>query len=222
MTFLGARDRIGKKLNKTVPKCLKGFEHINRFWDKTNDCFAAKILPGEFYVSDQAEVIGTVLGSCVSACIRDPKTGVGGMNHFMLPIGKGGDQSKFIKNSEEGRYGNFAMEILINELLKTGCKRRNLEVKIFGGGKVLASMSSIDIGQKNIQFVKDYIYDEGLRLVAEDVGDVHPRKVLYFPETGKVKMKKLITTRNSTILSREAEYRRHLQVDKTAGDIELF
>lgn len=222
MTFSGMREREAKKHNKHKPKCIEGFEHINRFWDKTNDCFAAKILPGEFYVSTQGEVIGTVLGSCVSACIRDPKNGVGGMNHFMLPMNKDEKKSKILKNSEEARYGNFAMEILINELLKAGAKRRNLEVKLFGGGRVLASMTTIDIGSKNIEFARSYLYDEGLRVVSEDLGDVYPRKVLYFPDTGKVKMKKLTSTRNTTVLSREAEYRRSLEIENQSGDVELF
>ena len=222
MSFAGARDKIAKKHNKSVPECIKGFEHINRFWDKTHDCYAAKILPGEFYVSTQGELIGTVLGSCVSACIRDPKSGIGGMNHFMLPMNRSEQKSKILKNSEEARYGNFAMEILINELIKAGCKRRNLEVKLFGGGRVLSSITTIDIGSKNIDFVREYIYDEGMRIVAEDLGDVYPRKVLYFADTGKVKMKKLTETRNTTILSREAEYRRNLQTEEKSGDVELF
>lgn len=222
MSFSGSQGKISKERNKSVPKCLKGFEHINRFWDKTHDCYAAKILPGEFYVSNQGELIGTVLGSCVSACIRDPKSGIGGMNHFMLPMNKNDKKSKFLKNSEEARYGNFAMEILINELIKAGCKRRNLEVKLFGGGRVLSNMSTINVGNKNIEFAREYIYDEGMRIASEDLGDIYPRKVLYFPDTGKVKMKKLKTTRNNTIMSREEKYRKNLQIEEKSGDIELF
>lgn len=222
MSFSGMRNREALKHNKVVPDCIEGFEHINRFWDKTHDCFAAKILPGEYYVSNQGELIGTVLGSCVSACIRDPIVGIGGMNHFMLPMNRDDSRSKLLKNSDEARYGNFAMEILINELLKAGAKRRNLEVKLFGGGRVLSSMTTIDIGSKNIEFAKQYLYDEGLKIISEDLGDVYPRKVLYFPDTGKVRMKKLTTTRNNTILSREAEYRKTLEVEKKSGDIELF
>lgn len=222
MSFSGARDRIAVKLNKSKPECLKGFGHINRFWDKTHECFAAKILPGEFYVSKQGELIGTVLGSCVSACIRDPISKVGGMNHFMLPMNKNDARSKLLKNSEEARYGNFAMEVLINELLKAGAKRRNLEVKLFGGGRVLSSMTSIDIGNKNIEFARSYLYDEGLTIVSEDLGDVYPRKVLYFSDTGRVKMKKLTSTRNATVISREEEYRKNIETGENAGDIELF
>ena len=222
MSFDGMRIKLAEKQNIKLPKCIKGFEHINRFWDKTHDCFAAKILPGEFYVSAQGELIGTVLGSCVSACIRDPKSGVGGMNHFMLPVNKNDKSSRLVKNSDEARYGNFAMEILINEILKAGGKRRNLEIKLFGGGRVLSNMTTLDIGNKNIEFVREYIYDEGLRVTSEDLGDVYPRKVLYFPDTGKVRMKKLSSTRNDTILTREVEYSKHLIEDKKSGDVELF
>lgn len=222
MSFKGARGRISEKNNKIIPQCLPGFEHINRFWDIKHNCFSAKILPGEFYVSNQGELISTVLGSCVSACIRDPVAGVGGMNHFMLPMNKGGVNSITIKNSDAARYGNYAMEVLINELLKAGAKRRNLEVKLFGGGRVLASMASSDIGSKNIEFARSYLYEEGLRIVSEDLGDVFPRKVLYYPDTGRVRLKKLTLTRNTTVLSREAEYRRNLQTKDKSGDIELF
>jgi chemotaxis protein CheD len=222
MSFAGSRSRIAEKHNKILPKCLNGFEHINRFWDKTHDCFAAKILPGEFYVSVHGELIGTVLGSCVSACIRDPKAGIGGMNHFMLPMNKNESRSKILKDSDAARYGNFAMEILINEILKAGGKRRNLEIKLFGGGKVLSNMKTLNIGNKNIEFVRSYLYDEGLHVMAEDLGGLYPRKVLYMAATGKVKMKKLTTSHNNTVIRREAEYSRHLQVDKQSGDVELF
>lgn len=215
-------DTRNKLAEKPLPKCIKGFEHINRFWDKVHDCFAAKILPGEFYVSTQGEMIGTVLGSCISACIRDPIAGVGGMNHFMLPTNKELSIGKIRLDSNEARYGNYAMEIMINEILKAGGKRRNLEVKVFGGGKVLSSMDKIDIGGKNIEFVREYLFDEGLRIKSEDLGDVYPRKVFYFPDTGKVKMKKIRVIHNATILSREAEYRKKLRAQEKSSDIELF
>ena len=219
MTFSGTRNKLA---GKSLPKCIKGFDHINRFWDKVHDCFAAKILPGEFYVSAQGEMIGTVLGSCVSACIRDPIAGVGGMNHFMLPTNKELSTGKVRLDSSEARYGNYAMEVMINEILKAGGKRRNLEVKVFGGGKVLSSMDKIDIGGKNIEFVREYLFDEGLIIKSEDLGDVYPRKVFYFPDTGKVKMKKIRIIHNATILSREEEYRKKLRAQEESSDIELF
>jgi len=205
-----------------LPDCPAGLEHISRYWDKRHRTFAAKLLPGEYYVSIHNELICTVLGSCISACIRDVRTGVGGMNHFMLPLGCEEIHSGKEHLTSATRYGNFAMEMLINGILKHGGNRKNMEVKIFGGGKVLASMSGMDIGLNNIEFVHDYLRQENMRIVAEDVGDIHPRKVLYFPETGRVRVKKLINVHNSTISDREKMYRDTIERKSEKTDIELF
>lgn len=205
-----------------MQKCLRGFDGINRYWDKTHEIFAAKILPGEFYVTTNKEAIVTVLGSCVSACIRDKVFGIGGMNHFMLPINKNMSDAEVASLSNAGRYGNFAMEQMINDILKNGGTRQNLEVKIFGGGRVLQNMQTLDVGNRNIDFVREYIKTENLSLVGEDVGDIFPRKVIYFPLTGKVKMKKLRTMHNNTIIERETNYMSALGTKPVESDIELF
>jgi chemotaxis protein CheD len=200
---------------------LPGFEQINRYWDKTQQVFAAKILPGEFYVTAQDEIVVTVLGSCVSACVRDSVFGIGGMNHFMLPIqlGDGGSWEKKGLGLAT-RYGNHAMEHLVNEILKNGGMRKNLEVKVFGGGKILAQMT--DIGEKNIQFVLEYINTEGLKLLNQDLGDIYPRKVQYHPKSGKVRVKKLRSLHNDTITAREREYLHTIASKKHEGEIDLF
>lgn len=205
-----------------MEKCFRGFRDINRYWDKTHDIFAAKILPGEYYVTANNEAIVTVLGSCVSACIRDKVFGIGGMNHFMLPINRSMSNAEVASMSNAARYGNFAMEKMINDILKHGGTRENLEVKIFGGGRVLKNMQSLDIGNGNIKFVREYIETEQLFLVGEDVGDIFPRKVIYFPLTGKVKVKKLRQMHNRTIIERESSYMSSLDVKPAESDIELF
>lgn len=202
----------------TLPRAIRGFSGINRYWDKYINMPTAKILPGEYYVTVQDEAIVTVLGSCVSACIRDRKFNIGGMNHFMLP-----QQNKFSSNdmvADANRYGNFAMENMINEILKNGGRRQNLEVKVFGGGKILASMT--DIGRRNIQFVHEYIQEESLDLIADDTGDIYPRKVMYFPYTGKVKVKRLRSLHNNTIVEREMSYMHDIEDKPVEGEIELF
>jgi len=201
-----------------LPPTLPVFEHINRYWDPQQQCCAAKILPGEYYVTLHGEMIVTVLGSCVSACIRDRVFGVGGMNHFMLPEG-GEGQHRMLADS--ARYGVYAMELLINEILKNGGRRQNLEVKITGGGRMLANMS--DVGRRNIEFVRRFLHTEGLAIAAEEVGDVYPRKVYYFPVTGRVRVKKLRTMHNNTIVSREDAYLRELSRGRASqGEVELF
>lgn len=204
------------------PKAPKGFGHINRYWDRSQGVYAAKILPGEFYVSLAGEMIVTVLGSCIAACIRDRVKGVGGMNHFMLPVQRENMSGGIAVMSESARYGNWAMEYLINEILKNGGDKRNLEIKIFGGGRVLENMQQIDVGQKNIDFVHRFIVSEGLKLAAEDVGGVYPRKVLFFPDTGSVKVRKLKTVRNDVVFERERNYARTINTRPPQGDVELF
>ena len=169
---------INQKNLPKPDKPLRGFEGINRFWDRQREIFAAKILPGEYYVTTQDELISTVLGSCVSACIRDPAMRIGGMNHFMLPSGN--SESRHV-DSEATRYGNFAMEKLINDILKNGGRREQLEVKVFGGGNVLKNMGATDIGGGNIRFVREYLKMEGFKIISEDLGDIYPRKVIYDP-----------------------------------------
>jgi chemotaxis protein CheD len=190
----------------------------NVYYDRTFDCDAAKILPGEYYYTCKDMLIVTVLGSCVSACIRDRVTGIGGMNHFMLP--DGGDADSPVSASM--RYGTYAMEVLINDLLKAGARRENLEAKVFGGGNVLRGFIAINVGERNAQFVRDYLRAENIRIVAEDLHDVYPRKVYFFPRTGKVLVKKLRQLNNNTLVNREQDYASRLQSTPVAGDIELF
>ena len=205
-----------------APPVLPGFEHINRYWDAKHDIFAAKILPGEYYISAHGELITTVLGSCVSACIRDPRTGLGGMNHFMLPDSNNRNHGAWENTpvSVQTRYGNVAMERLINVILAAGGKKRNLEIKLFGGGRVLNI--DTDIGGKNVEFVKKYLAAEGLRIQSEDVGGACPRKIQYFPLTGRVRMKKLRKMHNNTLAEREEKYVKELERAVVKGKVDLF
>jgi len=205
-----------------MKSCIEGFGHIKRYWDKVNNVYTAKILPGEYYVTIHDESIITVLGSCVSACIRDRVFGVGGMNHFMLPEDSSAGGNQLSMGGKAARYGGFAMEQMINDILKNGGLRKNLEVKIFGGGQVIKNMSTMDIGKRNIDFVNEYIKTEGLTLLSEDVGDIYPRKVMYFPAAGKVKLKKLRNMHNNTIAEREMNYRSKIIEKPVTGEIELF
>jgi chemotaxis protein CheD len=191
----------------------------NLYFDRYHGCDAAKILPGEYYVTDQPMLLVTVLGSCVSACIRDPGNGVGGLNHFMLP-NSGQDASSPL--SASARYGSHAMELLVNQLLKLGARRHYLEAKLFGGGNVLPGLTLTEVGTRNAVFARDYLAAEGIRIAAQDLEDVHPRKVYFFPATGRVLVKRLKTLHNRTILEREEAYRGRLTHSPAAGEVELF
>src|SRR5690348_7312587 len=181
-----------------------------RFFDRTSDAWMVKVLPGEFFVTSKPdEILVTVLGSCVSACIRDIRTGVGGMNHFMLPYSRGDNWGGDLQSS---RFGNFAMEKLINELLKSGCSRETLEIKVFGGGNVTETS----------RFILRYLEAEGFRCSAQDLGGVLPRPIHYHPATGKVVRRLLGTHESSAIARQENAYSSSIATRKTGGDIELF
>ena len=218
MPVLPSIHPTGAALDRPLP----GFEQINRYWDKSHCRAAAKILPGEYYVTIQDELVTTVLGSCVSACIRDRAFGIGGMNHFMLPIGsdaKGWNGANDILSSAT-RYGNFAMEHMINDILKNGGGKKHLVAKIFGGGQIIPSMT--DIGERNIAFVREYLDAENIPLIGEDVADIHPRKVVNFPKSGRVLVKRLRHLHNDTVVRRESAYRNKLVHTPVQGEVELF
>lgn len=194
-------------------------EHLasNHYFDKHFKSQAVKVLPGEYYVTRRDMVLVTVLGSCVTACIRDVDSGIGGMNHFMLPEEAGGGVI-----STSARYGTFAMEVLINHLQKLGARRSRLEAKVFGGGAVMESLLSSNVGTRNAEFVLDFLKTEKIPIVAKDLLDSYPRKVYYFPQTGRVMVRKLHRVHNDTLLTREKAYRSRLAESKVDGEIELF
>ena len=203
------------------PAAVPGFEHFERHWDRENG-WTVKILPGEYYVSRGEEAISTVLGSCVSACVRDPQRGVGGMNHFMLPEDTAVGPNEWLDPAVglATRYGSYAMESLINDLLKLGAARERLEIKLFGGGQILAAMT--DVGGRNIRFIRNYLTLEGYGVAAEDLGGTQPRKVVYFPVTGRARLRKLRPIENRIISRHEQLYLESLGRQSTGGDVELF
>jgi len=191
----------------------------NTYYDRYFDKEAVKILPGEYYVTTSDKLIVTVLGSCVAVCLRDKFSHCGGMNHFLLP-NDGTNESGLL--TESARYGVYAMELLINHLLKLGANRGRLEAKVFGGGNVLRGLTLNNVGQRNAEFVLDYLQNEGIPVVAQDLLDEYPRKVYFFPDTGKVMVKKIKSVHNSTIIDRESEYRMRVKYTPKSGDVDLF
>ena len=201
-----------------APSLRTEFAHIRRMRDTRFPYEIAAILPGEFFVSAEPMIVYTVLGSCVSACIRDAVVGVGGMNHFMLPAPTGDGQSDSWGDST--RYGSFAMERLINEILKRGGLRSRLEFKLFGGGKIYEG--NIDVGANNAKWALEYLKTEGFQAQKTDLGDVYPRKVYYFIDSGRVLMKKIERLKNNTIADRETEYQKQLSREQSEADVTLF
>lgn len=188
-----------------------------RFYDAASAAWLVKVFPGECYCTSSAdEVLVTVLGSCVAACIRDPGAGIGGMNHFMLPHGRADGWGD---DAQAARFGNFAMEKLINELIKAGAARAALEIKVFGGGNVTDGRHRIGTG--NADFVLRYLAEEGLRCVAHDLGGNLPRRIHYSPLTGRVVRRLLATGATPTVAGEELTYARTLAA-RRPGEVELF
>lgn len=184
------------------------------FWYETHfQSIAVKVLPGEYFVATEDILIMTTLGSCIAACLWDRKARVGGLNHFMLPEGSGDD----------GRYGSYAMELLINEMLKRGASRQNLEAKVFGGGQVIAGMDSMNVGVRNTTFVLDYLKTEHIPVVSKDVLDIYPRKVCFLPASGKAMVKRLAPTQAAALQAQErAAAQRVAAPSGGAGSVDLF
>ena len=196
-------------------------EQPNHYFDPNFRIETAKILPGEYHATDRDMALVTVLGSCVSACIRDSVSGIGGMNHFMLP-----DEVKIVGShgnvSAGGRYGVHAMELLINQVLKLGGRRERLEAKVFGGGNVLQGFMLSNVGEQNAEFIVEYLNLERIPIVARDLLDVWPRKIYFFPRSGRVMVKRLRKANNDTIVLRERDYGARLFHSQVEGAAELF
>jgi chemotaxis protein CheD len=179
---------------------------------------AVKILPGEYFVHDEDMLVMTTLGSCIAACLWDRNVRIGGMNHFMLPEGSGEGTT-----NESGRYGSFAMELLINEMLKRGATRGTLEAKVFGGGQVISGMSSMNVGERNTQFVIDYLKTERIPILSKDVMDIYPRKVCFLPASGKAMVKRLAPSNPEALLAQDrAAAQKAVPVATGGGSVDLF
>ena len=183
------------------------------YFDSVLQTPAIKLLPADYLVTAEPVALVTLLGSCVAACLYDPMVQIGGMNHFMLPDGRPGDVSS--------RYGAHAMELLINDLLKGGARRSRLQAKVFGGGNVLRGFAD-PIGTRNADFVLDYLEAEHIPVAAQDLGDIFPRKVCFFVQTGRTLVRRLPATREREVADVERAYRSRLSREPHSGGVELF
>ncbi len=187
------------------------------FWDAHFKNDAVKVLPGEFFVHDEDILVMTTLGSCIAACLWDREKRVGGMNHFLLPDGGSGG------GADGGRYGSYAMDLLIGELVKRGATRATMEAKVFGGGAVISGMNSINVGERNTAFVLDYLRTERITVVSKDVMDIYPRKVCYLPASGKAMVKRLASANTEALAAQErAAVQRATPAATAGGSVDLF
>jgi chemotaxis protein CheD len=190
-----------------------------RYFDGEFRQDAVKILPGQYYAGRGETAITTVLGSCVSTCLWDPLERIGGMNHYMLPRDLGGPSPSWTASA---RFGLYAMEVLINDMIHLGAARHRLVAKVFGGARLLAGVGAMDVGAKNCAFVLEFLQTEGIAVLAKDLQGVSPRKVYFFPDSGQVKVKRLHLPPNDPVQRREQEYLSTLSDQAGGGEIEIF
>ena len=194
---------------------MRGSSGPRRFRDDRTGQTVVRIFQGEYYVTDKPdEVLTTVLGSCIAVCMRNPRTGFGGMNHFLLPSDGGPTRNGFSL-----RYGTYSIERLINALLSRGGDREILEVKVFGGANVLKGM--VQIGSRNAEFVEDYLKQEGLTVSARHLGGEIARRIRYYPKSGRVMMGRIRSDLTS-IGQEEVKLWDKDLLEPTAGTAELF
>ncbi|MEM6465076.1 MAG: chemoreceptor glutamine deamidase CheD [Pseudomonadota bacterium] len=190
----------------------------NRYFEAKIGAYASSVFPGNYLViSTPGEAVTTLLGSCVAACVRDTRTGIGGLNHFLLPEEDSGNKSGF-----SSRYGVYAMELLINEILKRGGTRESLEAKAFGGSRVIETSAQSSVGNRNVSFVKEYLDSEGIALSASDLGGGRARRVFFFPDSGRVVVQRLPMEDNKHASDQDAKLQTHVKQAKPAGGVELF
>ncbi|MBX3637037.1 MAG: chemoreceptor glutamine deamidase CheD [Rubrivivax sp.] len=202
------------RLDRLKSRPRKAGEASFFFFDAHFRNDAVKVLPGEFFVHDEDILVMTTLGSCIAACLWDREKRIGGMNHFLLPEGNGG--------ADSGRYGSFAMDLLIGELVKRGATRSTMEAKVFGGGAVISGMNSINVGQQNTDFVLDYLRTERITVVSKDVLDIYPRKVCFLPASGKAMVKRLASANTEALAAQERAAARAAPAASAGGSVDLF
>lgn len=189
------------------------------YFDQQFHLPAVKLLPGHFVSTRAPSLLVTLLGSCVAACLRDPVSGVCGMNHFMLPEA----QADAAPDLLGARFGVQAMELLILDMQKRGARRDRLQAKVFGAGSVLDGMSVVNVGELNAAFILRYLEVEHIPILAQDMLGPWARKVYFFTDSGKVMIRRLETDHARKLAVRERRYRE--TVDRNAGDtgsVDLF
>jgi chemotaxis protein CheD len=203
----------GSRLDQLKARPRKPGEASFFFYDAHFKNDAVKILPGEYFVYHEDMLILTTLGSCIAACLWDRNARIGGMNHFMLPEGAG----------DSGRYGSYAMELLINEMMKRGASRGSMEAKVFGGGQVISGMNTMNVGERNTAFVMDYLKTERIPVLSKDVLDVYPRKVCFLPASGKAMVKRLAPSNVEALVAQDrAAAQRAIPAATGGGSVDLF
>jgi chemotaxis protein CheD len=191
-----------------------------RYFDQRFSATLIAVAPGDHGIASSSDdMLTTLLGSCVAACILDPEQGLGGMNHFLLP------RSPKLLSGERDltslAYGDHAMEVLITALLKAGARRSALKAKVFGGANMHASMESFEVGKRNIRFVEEFLQREGIAITARDVGGTSARRIVFHPATGKAHVNQLNAQQAHAVVNKEVAYE-GMAAKRPRATLEMF
>lgn len=178
------------------------------------------IMPGDYFVSWAPAEIATLLGSCVSACVWDSHRKIGGLNHFMLPDSPS-EARTLADKTKSLRYGLYAMECLVNDLLTMGAKREHLNAKVFGGANITGALNTQHVGRRNAEFVIEFLKKDKIRVVASDLGGPHSRRIRFNTQTSAVRVER-VASANSAALQQEKRYSEKINKDPVNGDIVFF
>jgi chemotaxis protein CheD len=189
------------------------------YFDRRFNAWVINVPPGgQAIASAEGELLSTVLGSCVAACLRDPVTGIGGMNHFLLP----GEELSDAATTDDMRFGVASMEQLINALIKQGAMRSRLQAKLFGGATMMAARTDGSVGGRNARFALRFLACEGIAVAAQDLGGDTPRRANFEPATGRAWVNRLPSPTARDIAATENDYRKSIMQRDRAGDLEVF
>ncbi len=194
---------------------------MNIKFDVKYNLEVVELFPGEYHATRHPRIISTVLGSCVSVALFDVEDGVGGMNHFMLPSELGTGK---IFATKSGKYGMYAMELLINEMIKLGGEKKKFVAKVFGGGKVLKTLSGVkgSISENNVQFAMKYLEEERIPISSSDVGGYAGRRILFFTQDARVLLKRLTPSEEQPVEKEEENYFTKIRGEDRKTDVTLF
>lgn len=204
---------------ESAPSSTRATASSRSYFDARFDALVHPVAPGAHAINGKAsEMLSTVLGSCIAVCLRDEKKRIGGLNHFMLPALADGQ----VQNRHAMLYGDTAMEVLINALMRAGCDRRNLEAKVFGGARIAAAYDQSAIGERNAQFAVDFLCHEGITVKSRDTGGSSPRRVLFEPWSGRVLVQHIDPLATADLARTEAKHQAAISVKRTASIVEMF
>lgn len=200
---------------------IPGREHAGgrSYFDARFEATVVPVPPGGHAITGkEAEMLSTLLGSCIAVCLRDERKRLGGINHFMLPAMAEGQSA----SRDAMLYGNTAMEVLINALMRAGCERRNLEAKVFGGAKIAAVFDQSGIGDRNAQFAEEFLNHEKIPIRSRDTGGSSPRRILFEPWSGRVLVQHIDPLATAELARSEARHQAAISVRRAASVVEMF